>query len=215
MNLFLLSIEYLQAALAACDAHCVKMVLESTQLLYSAWHVNNNKLPKVKSGPNPYKLAHENHPTSIWVRECEANYMWLLNYAFALAKEYSHRYSVEGKEPKVHACVAHLQRLKKWGYPSKINYEKAEVQEEIVPLKKKRKRKEKKATVFATVDIPTGCTPFPLCFGEEGEKYMVKDEDGNFSGVLSYQKYYQSKKDSFKKRKMSYKRREKPKWLNL
>lgn len=215
MNLFLLSIDYLQAALAACDAHCVKMVLESTQLLYSAWHVNNGILPKIKSKPDAYKLAHKNHPTAKWVRECENNYMFTLNYALALAKEYSHRYSVEGKEPKVHACVAHLKRLQKWGFPVKQEKDVSEVQEvDIVPLKKKRKRENKKPTVFATVDIPSGCTPFPLCFGEDGEKYMLK-KDGEYSGVESYKAYYQSKKNSFKKRKMTYRRREKPEWLEL
>ena len=214
MNLFLLSIDYLKAALAACDAHCVKMVLESTQLLYAAWHVNNGKLPKVKSKPDPYRLAHKNHPTAVWVRECKDNYMFTLNYALALADEYSHRYSEEGKEPKVHACVAHLKRLQKWGYPPKVKTDDEPVKEEIVPLKKKRKRKEKKPTVFATVDIPSGCTPFPLCFGAEGDKYMLK-KDGEYSGTLSYRAYYQSKKQSFKKRKMTYKKRDKPEWLKL
>lgn len=206
MNLFLLDITYLEAALSACDAHCVKMILESTQLLYSAWHVNSLKLPKIKSGPTAYKLAHKNHPTSMWVRECEENYMWLLNYAFALAKEYSYRYSVEGKEPKVHGCVAHLKRLKEWGFPNKVKKE-----ETNVTLKKKRKR-ERKPTVFATVDIPKGCSPFPLCFGLDGDKFMIK-KDGQYSGVLSYRAYYQSKKTSFKKRKMTYRKRETPLWL--
>jgi len=214
MNLFLLSIDYLQAVLAACDAHCVKMVLESTQLLYSAWHVNKGELPKIKSGPKPYRLAHKNHPTAVWVRECENNYMFTLNYALALADEYSYRYSEEGKEPKVHACVAHLKRLKKWGYPTVVKKEEGETKEQTVVLKKKRKRKEKKPTVFATVDIPSGCTPFPLCFGPEGDKYMLK-KDGEYSGVMSYRKYYESKKTSFKKRKMTYKNREKPEWLAL
>lgn len=213
MNLFLLSIDHLKAALAACDAHCVKMVLESTQLLYAAWHVNNGELPKLKSDLKTYKLAHKNHPTAVWVRECEENYKFTLNYALALAEEYSHRYSVEGKEPKVHACVAHLNRLKEWGYPTKVKVDEETIKENV-PLKKKRKRKEKKPTVFATVDIPLGCTPFPLCFGPEGDKYMLK-KDGQYSGTLSYRAYYQSKKESFKKRKMTYKNREKPEWLAL
>ena len=205
MNLFLLSKLYFEAATWACDTHTVKMVLEATQVLYAAWHVNRGKLPKIPSGEKPaYKLNHKNHPITKWVRESPQNYMWTLNYALELAKEYSYRYSEEGKAPKVHGCVDHLIRLKEWGFPTKTCIE--EVQE---PPKKKIK---KEPTVYATIDIPKGTTPFPLCFGKEGKKFMVKRE-GKFSGVLSYREYYRSKPASFKKKPFGYKKRKWPEFM--
>ena len=39
-----------------------------------------------------YKMAHKNHPSSIWVRASEDNYDWLWRHMCALMKEYTHRY---------------------------------------------------------------------------------------------------------------------------
>lgn len=199
MNLFLLALKIAESAEATCDAHCVKMILESTQLLYSAHHVNSGKLPKVKSSElPPYKLNHRNHPTAIWVRTSKNNYDYLLSYAFALAEEYTARYG------KTHKCVHHLKRLQEWGYPEKT------VEEE--PPAKKRKVK-KKPTVYATKSIPQGCTPFPLCLPEE---YMVHDAAGNYFGVESYRKYYKAKPKMMKKPMVWSKIPEhKPKWFDV
>jgi hypothetical protein len=44
-----------------------------------------------------YKLAHKNHPSTIWVRTSKKNYWWLWKHYDALMNEYTYRYG------KIHA----------------------------------------------------------------------------------------------------------------
>ena len=39
-----------------------------------------------------YKVAHKNHPSSIWVRQSPVNYQWLFMHFAALCDEYTFRY---------------------------------------------------------------------------------------------------------------------------
>lgn len=194
MNIFFISLCQKLAAQWMCDKHVVKMVLEAVQLLYGCWHLNKNDLPFDHDQLKVYKLSHKGHPMMHWVRECQENYFWTLDLAYAIADEYTYRYG------KVHACVAHLDRLKKFGYPTQ------EVFEDIKPTKKRKR--EVKERLFATNGIPKKCTPYPLCFGENGDVYIVKDGDQIF-GIESYQRYYQSKLPM-----MAYTKREVPDFLN-
>lgn len=82
MNIFILSKDPQKAAHYLCDKHVVKMVLESAQMLCSAF----------PSGDAPYKRAYYNHPCTKWARESQQNYRWLLGHAAALCIEYSLRY---------------------------------------------------------------------------------------------------------------------------
>lgn len=100
MNIFLLAWSPKLAAEMHCDKHVVKMILESAQLLYSAhWLLNPENVPE-----NAYKLAHKNHPCSLWVRTTLTNYMWLASLAWWLCKEYQYRYG----EDRVHKSEAHI-----------------------------------------------------------------------------------------------------------
>lgn len=100
MNIFFLSFSPREAARLHCDKHVVKMILESTQLLYSAhWTLNPEGLHE-----NAYKIAHKNHPCSIWVRTSISNYMWLASLGIWLCKEYQYRYG----EHKLHKSEAHI-----------------------------------------------------------------------------------------------------------
>lgn len=90
MNIFALHLDPGQAARWHCDAHVVKMVLETAQLLCTAHHLTG--------GTAPYKKTHVNHPCSIWVRESRVNYVWLVELGLELSREYTARYG------KVHAC---------------------------------------------------------------------------------------------------------------
>ena len=40
----------------------------------------------------PYKKAHVNHPSTIWVRENSLHYDWLYEHMMALGDEYTRRY---------------------------------------------------------------------------------------------------------------------------
>lgn len=99
MNIFLLHWNPKIAAQYHCDKHVVKMIIETAQLLYSAHWTLNSQLPA-----NAYKLAHKNHPCSIWTRASITNYMWLASLGLWLCKEYRNRYG----EHKTHKTEAHL-----------------------------------------------------------------------------------------------------------
>jgi hypothetical protein len=45
-----------------------------------------------------YRTTHINHPSAVWVRQSDKNYIWLLQLLDALCKEYTYRY---GKVHKV------------------------------------------------------------------------------------------------------------------
>jgi hypothetical protein len=105
MNIFFLSLNAKRCAQYACDKHIVKMILESTQMLYAAQHLLPSRLHL--SPLTPYKLAHKNHPCTIWTRTSLSNYMWLCTLAFNYCEEYRFRYGPD----KIHACEVHLQWL--------------------------------------------------------------------------------------------------------
>lgn len=104
MNIFFLSMNPEKAAKWHCDKHVVKMILESTQMLWTAHHVTGGA-PGSPGKPDPYKPVHRNHPCTIWVRASIANYRWLCALAAALVAEYHYRFP-SGKE--THACEPHI-----------------------------------------------------------------------------------------------------------
>ena len=96
------------------DKHCVKMILEYAQLLSTAHRVldGHPTIGRSRSGRKNttyalvdhrvdsilYSATHINHPSAIWVRQSEHNYMWLAELLEMLCGEYTHRY---GKVHKV------------------------------------------------------------------------------------------------------------------
>lgn len=92
MNIFVLDLDPIKAAQYHNDKHCVKMVLETAQLLSSAHHILDSPFKDVV-----YKLTHKNHPCALWVRESKDNYTWLFMLFEALAIEYRLRYGRQHK----------------------------------------------------------------------------------------------------------------------
>ena len=86
MNIFYLHKDPYKAASYVYDKHKVKMILESAQMLCTAhrYYGNDNV---------PYKTAHLNHPSSIWVRSDALHYYWTYDYMMALGKLYTQRYN--------------------------------------------------------------------------------------------------------------------------
>jgi len=87
MNIFYLDECPDKAARLQYNKHVVKMILESAQMLCAAHHVLGNPEDV------PYKLAHKNHPSTIWVRENSLHYDWLYEHFVALQGEYYKRYN--------------------------------------------------------------------------------------------------------------------------
>lgn len=120
MNIFYLSHDTTECAQWHLDKHCVKMILESCQLLSTAhrvldgiekvekryvagslparwrnikrWKLSDSALDQVI-----YQATHINHPSAIWVRQSSANYTWLQKLTISLLVEYEYRYEREHK----------------------------------------------------------------------------------------------------------------------
>lgn len=99
MNIFVLDTDVVKCAEYHVDKHCVKMILETTQLLNNAAMLNSNYVPV-------YRPTHKNHPCSLWTQSSKANFEWLNELGLALCSEYTYRY---GKE---HKCQAILEGFK-------------------------------------------------------------------------------------------------------
>lgn len=92
MNIFHLDKSPYLCAIYHCDKHVVKMILETAQMLCTAWR-QEEKYPL-----SLYKQTHLNHPMSLWVRKTKTNYLWSYKLFIELQREYTYRYN------KKHAC---------------------------------------------------------------------------------------------------------------
>ena len=107
MNIFYLDKDPVKAAQVQYNKHVVKMILESAQMLCTAHHHYGN-------GNNvPYKKAHYNHPSTIWVRENSLHYDWLYEHFVALSREYRKRYGkTHMSYDKCYApCMSHPENI--------------------------------------------------------------------------------------------------------
>lgn len=113
MNIFYLDPNPKTCAEMHNDKHCIKMILETCQLLSTAHRVldGTEAIVKSKTGRNVkrwtltddretllYSATHINHPSAIWCRQSMENYRWLHNLLCELIKEYDYRYG------KTHKC---------------------------------------------------------------------------------------------------------------
>ena len=113
MNIFILSLDPIEAAQMQCDKHVPKMLVESGQMLSTTHRVLDGKLTRrpSKSGKTMvkywdlyegaddleaellyYKAVHVGHPCTKWTMESDENYRWHWEHMKALANEYTYRY---------------------------------------------------------------------------------------------------------------------------
>ena len=109
MNIFVLDTDPTRAAVAHCDVHVVKMILETTQMLCT---VRSAEGDAVVGG---YKPTHQSHPCTRWVTASAANYGWAHRLLVGLHKTYTHRYQ---KTHAAHRLVAALAPRAECGEPS-------------------------------------------------------------------------------------------------
>ena len=106
MNLFILSLSQKQIAEYMFDKHIVKIILEAVQMLCTAKLLLD---PDDPENDNLYKMAHKNHPVSIWVRKSYANYMWTLLLVYEMHKEWRFRFNhPSNKYHKSYIVACHL-----------------------------------------------------------------------------------------------------------
>jgi len=89
MNLFILSLIQREIAQYMMDKHVSKILLEAVQMLCSAKRILS---PDDEINDRIYKLAHKNHPVTIWCRKSKANFIWTLDLVDELHNEWRFRY---------------------------------------------------------------------------------------------------------------------------
>jgi len=107
MNLFILSLIQREIAQFMMDKHVSKILLEAVQMLCTAKRVLD---PEDEVNGEIYKLAHKNHPVTIWCRKSKENYLWTLELVEELHKEWRFRYN--HPETKFHKSYLIAQVLK-------------------------------------------------------------------------------------------------------
>lgn len=169
MNVFILDKDPIKAAQLQCNAHIVKMIVESAQMLSTAHRMLDGSLERrpSKSGKSTvkywkmpdwrentlYKAVHMHHPCTVWTMKSNNNYNWHWVHFTALCDEYKYRYE------KVHATDTRLRDVLK-----------------TLPR-----------------NIPVGpMTPQPLAMNSNPECM----DPNNI--VESYRKFYQTKQHRFK-----------------
>lgn len=209
MNIFFLALLAEENARYHCDKHVVKMILESTQLLWSVWHLappclcyEANKTvhiscavrtaacrstwqSRVPAHIKVYRVTHAQHPMAIWARSHPSNYVCLLNLALALCAEYTYRYRTATKTP-IHACQVALEWMREHMSRS-VHFARAA-------------SSYKAEQVFAQTDNPAGCTPVPLCMPEICQRESL---------IAAYRAYYLHSKAAF----LAWRRRPRPDWV--
>lgn len=118
MNIFYLSSNTDECAQWHIDKHVTKMSIEYPQLLSTAHRILDGTAQIITTPRKKtvwmlqddretvlYKATHANHPSCVWVRQSDANYVWLLNLWKSLLSEYTHRYG------KIHGCAKLLPAL--------------------------------------------------------------------------------------------------------
>lgn len=142
MNIFFLHVNPKLCAKFHCDKHCVKMILEICQMLWTAVHIHGVQgwQSTVPYTVKVYKPTHKNHPMNVWVRSSLRNFYWSVCLGLELCKEYTDRYH------KTHACEKMLRWFRK-KYTTLVN----------LPG----------TLCLHTPSVPKGCTTPPLCMPDE------------------------------------------------
>jgi hypothetical protein len=107
MNLFILSLVQKKIAQFMMDKHVSKILLEAVQMLCSGKRILD---PDDLINDKLYKLAHKNHPVTIWCRKSKANFLWTLELVEELHNEWKYRYN--HPENKIHKSYLIAQILK-------------------------------------------------------------------------------------------------------
>jgi len=123
MNIFVFDPDYNKSAEYHNDVHVSKMLLEVCQLLCTAHHVYGTDKDYI-----PYRKTHENHPCTKWVRESVGNYLWTVEFARALCREYEFRFE------KTHGC----KKVVDWCWDNIINIKKQEITDFVVAINEEK-----------------------------------------------------------------------------
>ena len=180
-----------------CDKHLVKMILESTQMLYmvhALWGQRITARVQVKGEEKlPYKVGggHMHHPCTLWAAGCKTHYYILLNFAMKLADRYALVFSNGAR--KEHACVPHLKSIAAHSVashvPDVINANDwISWIEDTFNLTKESIANTKRR--IATRNPPAGAQFGVTCIDSDTLEQCQVIEDGELDLVETYRQYY-------------------------
>jgi hypothetical protein len=110
MNLFILSLDPTKIAEYMMDKHIAKIILEAVQMLCTTQRLLLLET-STECDPCVYKIAHKNHPVTIWCRASQANFIWTLDLIDAMHAEWKFRYGHPAhKEHKSYGVAQYLRR---------------------------------------------------------------------------------------------------------
>jgi hypothetical protein len=79
-----------------CDKHVPKMIVETAQMLATAYICPSGKRDHPPGCPpgliSPYRHTHFNHPASLWSRSNHLNHAWLIYHGLGLCSEFELRF---------------------------------------------------------------------------------------------------------------------------
>jgi hypothetical protein len=170
MNLFILSLDPAKTAEYMMDKHIAKIILEAVQMLCTTQRLLLLQT-STECDPCVYKIAHKNHPVTIWCRAAQANFIWTLDLIDAMHTEWKYRYGHPAhKEHKSYGVAQYLRR-------------------NIPP-----------ASAFERVAVPGIMTPFALAMPDEFKVRVTTASPATgtshghdiYDAVASYRSYYLS-----------------------
>jgi hypothetical protein len=156
MNLFILSLDPAKIAEYMMDKHIAKIILEAVQMLCTTQRLLVGDKPGGGCDPCVYKIAHKNHPVTIWCRAAQANYIWTLDLIDAMHVEWKYRYG----------HPAHKQHK---------SYNVAQYLRQNIPP----------ATAFERINIAGIMTPFALAMPDEFKVRMNVMDTSTGDGTTS------------------------------
>ena len=90
------------------DKHISKILLEAVQMLCTAKRI---LVPDETVDQILYKIAHKNHPVTIWCRTSQENFVWTLDLIDEMHEEWRFRYG--HPETKMHKAYLVAQILRR------------------------------------------------------------------------------------------------------
>ena len=100
MNIFFLHRLPEKSAEMLCDKHIPKMLLETCQMLSTAYQRNLGEKPIL------YKPAYPNHPMTRWVGDSQPHFEWAFDHAVALSQQFKKRFGKTHKSNRIVKTIA-------------------------------------------------------------------------------------------------------------
>ena len=95
MNIFFLDRLPETSAQMLCDKHVPKMLLETCQMLSTAYQRHMGEHEEL------YKPAYPKHPMTIWTGDSKANFDWAFDHAVEISNQYAKRFNNSHKSHRI------------------------------------------------------------------------------------------------------------------